>query len=48
MRFVFGLTQSGIEPVIYRTRGKHVNHYTTNAVVIVIVHLRVDTMVSVS
>jgi hypothetical protein len=24
---VFGLTQSGLEPTIYRTWGKHANHY---------------------
>ena len=29
---VFGLTRPGLEPTIYRTRGKHVNHYTTDAV----------------
>jgi hypothetical protein len=27
---VFGLTRSGLEPTIYRTR-EHTNHYTTNA-----------------
>ena len=27
---VFGFTQSGIKPMIYRTWGKHANHYTTN------------------
>jgi hypothetical protein len=30
---VFGLTLSGLEPTIYRIRGEHVNHYTTDAVV---------------
>jgi hypothetical protein len=25
---VFDLTQLGLEPMIYRTRGKHANHYT--------------------
>ena len=30
---VFGLTRQGLEPMIYRTRAKHVDHYTTNAVV---------------
>ena len=34
---VFGLTRSGLEPTIYRTRGEHSNHYTTYAVVCVIV-----------
>ena len=29
---VFGLTRSGVEPMIYHTRGKHANHYTTNEV----------------
>ena len=30
---VFGLTRSGLEPTIYRTRGEHTNHYTTDAVI---------------
>jgi len=29
---VFGLTRSVFEPRIYRTRGEHANHYTTDAV----------------
>ena len=29
---VFGLIQPGLEPTIYRTRGEHANHYTTDAV----------------
>ena len=29
---VFGLTQSRLEPTIYRTWGEHANHYTTDAV----------------
>ena len=29
---VFGLTRSGHEPTIYRTRGERANHYTTAAV----------------
>jgi hypothetical protein len=29
---VFGLTRSGLEPTIYRTRGEHSKHYTTDAV----------------
>jgi hypothetical protein len=29
---VFGLTRSGVEPMIYHTRGKHANHYITNEV----------------
>ena len=29
---VFGLTRPGLESMIYHTRGEHVNHYTTDAV----------------
>ena len=29
---VSGLTESGLEPRIYHTRGKHVNHYTSDEV----------------
>jgi hypothetical protein len=29
---VFGLTRFGLKPTIYRTQGKHANHYTTDAV----------------
>jgi hypothetical protein len=29
---VFGLTQSGLEPTIYRTRGECANHYVNDAV----------------
>ena len=29
---VFGLTQPGLEPTIYRTRGEHANHYATDVV----------------
>jgi len=29
---VFGLTRSGLEPMIYRTLGEHANHYTTDVV----------------
>ena len=29
---VFDWTRSGIEPMIYHTRGEHANHYTTDAV----------------
>ena len=29
---VFGLTRSGLEPTIYRTRGEHANHSNTSAV----------------
>jgi hypothetical protein len=31
---VFGLTRPVLEPTIYRTRGEHANHYTTDAVTI--------------
>ena len=33
---VFGLIRSGLEPMIYRTRGEHANHYTTDAVCFVL------------
>jgi hypothetical protein len=29
---VFGLTQPGLEPTIYCTRGEHANQYATNAI----------------
>jgi hypothetical protein len=29
---VFGLTQLGLEPTIYRTRSEHANHYPTDVV----------------
>jgi hypothetical protein len=29
---VFGLTRSGLESTIYRTRSENANHYTTDAV----------------
>jgi hypothetical protein len=29
---VFGLTRSGIDPMIYHTRGEHANHYTNDEV----------------
>ena len=32
---VFGLTHPGFEPTIYRTRGEHANHYTTNVVLFI-------------
>jgi hypothetical protein len=34
---VFGLTQPGLEPTIYRTRGEHTNHYATDGV-----HQKID------
>jgi len=33
---VIGLTRSGLKPTIYRTRGEHANHYTTDTVNITI------------
>ena len=30
---VFGLTKSGLEPIIYHTRGHHTSHYTTDVVI---------------
>jgi hypothetical protein len=32
INLVFGLTRSGLEPMIYCTRGEHANHYTTGVV----------------
>jgi hypothetical protein len=29
---VFGLTQSGLEPTIYRNQGEHAHQYTTDAI----------------
>ena len=29
---VFGVSRPGLEPTIYSTRGKHANHYATDAV----------------
>jgi hypothetical protein len=29
---VFGFTRPGLKPTIYRTRGEHSNHYTTDVV----------------
>jgi hypothetical protein len=36
---VFGLTQSEFEPTIYCNRGKHANHYTTDAVLIWLIYI---------
>jgi hypothetical protein len=33
---VFRLTRSGPEPTIYRIRGEHTNHYTTDAVSVIV------------
>jgi hypothetical protein len=30
---IFGLTRSGLEPTMYCTRGEHVNHYDTDAII---------------
>jgi hypothetical protein len=35
---VFGLTRYGLEPTIYRIRGKHANHDTTDAVITKSIH----------
>jgi hypothetical protein len=32
---VFGMTQPGLKPMIYHTRGEHSNHYATDAVRII-------------
>jgi hypothetical protein len=37
---VFGLTRTGLNPTIYRTRGEHANHYATDAVYIIIEHVK--------
>ena len=29
---VFGLTRPGLEPTMYCTRGEHIDHYATNAI----------------
>jgi hypothetical protein len=34
---VFGLTRSGLELTIYRTRGEHANHYATDAADMILV-----------
>jgi hypothetical protein len=31
---VFGLTQPGLDPMIYRTQGEHADHYATDGVLI--------------
>jgi hypothetical protein len=36
---VFGLTRTGLEPTIYRTRDDQANHYATDAVLDFIVFL---------
>jgi hypothetical protein len=42
---VFGLTYiSELELTIYRTRGEHANHYTTDAVVISYYQLHTDNL----
>ena len=33
---VFGLTQPGLKPTLYRTRGEHTNHYATDAVPLIV------------
>ena len=33
---VFGLTQPGLEPMFYQNRDMHANHYTTDAILLVL------------
>ena len=40
---VFGMTQPGLKPMIYHTRGEHVNHYIISVVVWVGVDVHVGT-----
>jgi hypothetical protein len=35
----FGMTRPEFEPTIYRTRGEHTNHYATDAVRIIHIHV---------
>ena len=35
----FGMTRPVFEPTIYRTRGEHTNHYATDAVRIIHIHV---------
>jgi hypothetical protein len=37
---IFGLTRSGFEPTIYRTLGKHANHYTTDVLDMYLLYCR--------
>jgi hypothetical protein len=39
---VFDLTQSGRQPTIYRTQVEHANHYTTDAVSLVLMSIMWD------
>ena len=39
---VFGLTRSGFEPTIYRTRGEHTNHYTADSIKNTHLHFYLD------
>jgi hypothetical protein len=44
--FIFlGLTRPGLEPTIYRTRGEHDNHYTTDDVELSKKRTKTQTMV---
>jgi hypothetical protein len=36
---VFGLTQLGLEPTIYRTRGEYANYYNTDEIKILLTFL---------
>ena len=39
---VFGMTPSGLEPLIYLTQAEHVDHYTTNLVTLGIHEMHLD------
>jgi hypothetical protein len=39
---IFDLTRSGREPTIYRTRGEHADHYTTDAASLVLMSMMWD------
>ena len=45
---VFGLTRLALEPKIYRIRGEHVNHNTTNAVLKVGRHVKIYLLNNIS
>jgi hypothetical protein len=50
---VFGFTWLGLDPTIYRTRGKHVNHYDPDTVfftfmqIVIIVHIYLINIVTI-
>ena len=43
---VFGLTQSWLEPTIYRTQGEHATHYTIDVVILKIELIHHDTFIA--